>query len=58
MILQQRGYPVVSVDSERYDSTEATIELYVGASLRWAYLNTDSIDKRILDAVVLEQEGL
>ncbi|WP_127128615.1 ShlB/FhaC/HecB family hemolysin secretion/activation protein [Pseudoflavitalea rhizosphaerae] len=50
-ILQQRGYPVVSVDSERYDSTEATIELYVGASLRWAYLNTDSIDKRILDAV-------
>lgn len=50
-ILQQRGFPVVSVDSERYDSTEATIELYVGAALRWAYLNTDSIDKRILDAV-------
>jgi outer membrane protein assembly factor BamA len=51
MILQQKGYPVVSVDSERYDSSEATIELYIGASLRWAYLNTDSIDKRILDAV-------
>lgn len=50
-LLQARGYPVVSVDSERYDSTEATIELYVGASLRWAYLKTDSIDKRILDAV-------
>lgn len=51
VILQQKGYPVVSVDSERYDSVEAVIELYIGASLRWAYLNTDSIDKRILDAV-------
>ncbi|NML19501.1 BamA/TamA family outer membrane protein [Pseudoflavitalea sp. G-6-1-2] len=50
-ILKLKGYPVVSVDSVRYDSADATMELYIGAALRWATLKTDSMDKRILDAV-------
>ncbi len=50
-LLQSRGYASASVDSVRYDSTEAAIHLYTGEQLHWARLNTDSVDRKLLDIV-------
>src|SRR5215831_485823 len=50
-LLRTKGYSAASVDSARYDSTQATILLYVGETFRLAHLNTDSVDKRILDVI-------
>lgn len=50
-LLQSKGYPAASVDSVRYDSLTATIHLFVGDPFRWAWLKTDSVDKKILDMV-------
>jgi outer membrane protein assembly factor BamA len=49
--LQIKGYPAASVDSVRFDSLHALIHLYVGEAFKWAYINTDSVDKRLLAAV-------
>src|ERR1700733_12208140 len=39
-LLQTKGYMTASVDSLHYDSTGATIRLYIGAIYRWARINT------------------
>jgi outer membrane protein assembly factor BamA len=48
-LLQSKGYPSASVDSARYDSLDASIQLYTGELLKWAKLNTDSADRKILE---------
>lgn len=45
-----KGFPAASVDSVLYDSTFANINLYLGEQYKWAQINTDSIDNKLLDA--------
>ncbi|HMG82904.1 MAG TPA: hypothetical protein VK559_07700 [Ferruginibacter sp.] len=46
--LNAKGYAAASVDSVFFDSTFATIQLYVGKQQHWVVLNPDSIDKKAL----------
>lgn len=48
-ILAAKGYPAVSVDSVFYDSTSTHINLYLGEQYKWIEINTDSIDKKLLN---------
>jgi outer membrane protein assembly factor BamA len=48
-LLQSKGYPASSVDSIRYDSLSAVMHLYVGDPLKWTRLNTDSVDRKLLE---------
>lgn len=50
-LLQAKGYPAASIDSVLYDSLSAMIHVYVGEPLKWARLNTDSADRKILEQV-------
>lgn len=50
-LLQSKGYPAASVDSTFYDTLSAVIHLYVGEPLKWTRLNTDSVDRKILEQV-------
>jgi len=50
-LLLSKGYSIASVDEIKIDSAAATVSLYVGDPLYWAWFNTDSIDNKILDAV-------
>ena len=56
-VLQRKGYPAASIDSVTYDSLQAHISLYIGNSFSWAYLNTDSVDKLILDGINWNKKG-
>jgi outer membrane protein assembly factor BamA len=47
--LNLKGYIAASVDSLRYDSSFATIHLYIGKQQHWIKLRADSIDKVALD---------
>jgi outer membrane protein assembly factor BamA len=49
--LQTKGYPAASVDSLWFDSTTTSIKLFVGESYKLAYINTRSIDKRVLEQI-------
>lgn len=48
-ILTSKGYPAASIDSVYYDSTATHIFLYLGAQYKWIDINTDSVDKKILN---------
>jgi outer membrane translocation and assembly module TamA len=50
-LLQSKGYPAASIDSVAYDSLAAACTLYVGETFRWARLNVDSVDKKILETI-------
>lgn len=50
-VLLGKGYSAASIDEITLDSGSAAITLYVGEVFRWAYLRTDSVEKRLLDAV-------
>lgn len=50
-LLQSRGYVTASVDSLRYDSSSASLVLYVGDIYRWASLDASRVDPSLLDAV-------
>ena len=50
-LLQSKGYLSSSVDSSFFDSTRAFLALYLGDRLSGAVINTDSVDKRVLDAI-------
>ena len=47
--LQAKGYPAASVDSVSFDSTTASIQLFIGEAYKLAYINTRSIEKRALE---------
>ncbi|MDQ6764446.1 MAG: hypothetical protein M3015_17735 [Bacteroidota bacterium] len=49
-ILLGKGFPAASVDSVIYDSTSAIVQLYLGGQFKWAEINTDSVDAKVLDA--------
>ncbi|MGI8582978.1 MAG: hypothetical protein ACR2KX_12310 [Chitinophagaceae bacterium] len=48
-ILTLKGYPAVSIDSVFSDSTSTHIKLYLGEQYKWIEINTDSIDKKLLN---------
>jgi outer membrane protein assembly factor BamA len=50
-LMHNKGFISASVDSVHYDSLAAELYLYVGQAFRWAQLNTDSVDKEILNGV-------
>ena len=50
-VLLGKGFPAVSIDSVTYDSTSANVDLYLGEQYKWAQINTDSIDEKLLEAI-------
>ena len=50
-LMQSKGFMSASVDSVFFDSTAASIQLFLGESYRWALLHTDSVEKEILTAI-------
>jgi outer membrane protein assembly factor BamA len=46
-----KGFPTASVDSVLYDSTRAHVALYLGEQYKWVQINTDSIDKSVLNNI-------
>ncbi|HTE07752.1 MAG TPA: BamA/TamA family outer membrane protein [Flavitalea sp.] len=50
-LLRNKGYMSASVDSVRYDSVKAFCELYIGETYTSAVINTDSIDRSLLQRV-------
>ncbi|MEO5648295.1 MAG: hypothetical protein ABIR03_00050 [Ginsengibacter sp.] len=50
-MLLAKGFPGASIDSITYDSASAKVLLFLGERYEWALINTDSIDKSVLDNV-------
>lgn len=50
-LLQSKGYITASVDSLRYDSTNATAVIFLGEQYKWAKLTTHEKDAYLFDAV-------
>ncbi len=48
-LLNTKGYAAASVDFITYDSSFATLELYLGAEQNWVQLKTVGIEKRALE---------
>lgn len=46
-----KGFPTASVDSVLFDSTGAHVALYLGEQYKWVQINTDSIDKSVLNNI-------
>src|SRR5574343_128060 len=53
-MLQSSGYAAAAIDSVHYDSLEARIWLFAGNTFTWAGLNTDSVERSLLEAVKFE----
>jgi outer membrane protein assembly factor BamA len=51
VMLAAKGFPGASVDSVRYDSTSARVQLFLGEKYKWAVINTDSVDKNVLNNI-------
>jgi outer membrane protein assembly factor BamA len=47
--LVSKGFPAASVDSVSLDSAAAYINLFLGPQYKWAEINTDSVEKKVLD---------
>ncbi len=47
--LMNKGFPTASVDSVMYDTSFATVKLYLGKKYTWARISTDSIDPYVLE---------
>ncbi|MBA2563381.1 MAG: BamA/TamA family outer membrane protein [Chitinophagaceae bacterium] len=47
--LHFKGYPAASVDFVQFDSVAAHINLYLGQHYKWVEVNTDSVEKNILE---------
>lgn len=50
-LLQAKGYVTASIDTVNYGKEEATMRLYLGATWRWANIDTRHIDPTLLSAV-------
>ncbi|MGG9971220.1 BamA/TamA family outer membrane protein [Ferruginibacter sp. SUN002] len=57
-LLAGEGYPLASVDSVRYDSTFATIQLYLGKGYETIQLITNTPDKKLLSAIGFTNKSL
>ncbi len=50
-LLQTKGFVTASVDSVHYDSTSATVVLFLGEAWKWALLDVQSVNPSLLNAV-------
>jgi outer membrane protein assembly factor BamA len=50
-VLQAKGFVNASIDSVGFDSTGASVALYIGDRYEWASLDARAIDRDVLDAV-------
>jgi len=50
-LMQAKGFVTASLDSIRYDSAGATVNLYAGNAYRWAHINTRQVEPGLLAAV-------
>ena len=50
-MLQAKGYITASIDSLRFDSTSAFLNLFVGDLYQWKTLDTKNTDPALLDAI-------
>jgi outer membrane protein assembly factor BamA len=50
-LLQSKGYVTASLDSLKYDSSFASIHLFLGEVYHWAELNLNTVNPSLLDAV-------
>lgn len=50
-LLQSRGFVTASIDSLRFDSLSAQMQLYLGEAYQWIRLDAASVDPVLLDAV-------
>lgn len=48
-MLIHKGFPSASVDSVYYDSLSTHILLFLGEQYKWIEINTDSIDRKVLN---------
>ena len=48
--LQLQGYTGASIDSIRLDTASTFISLFLGIQQKWVQLNTDSINRKVLEA--------
>lgn len=55
--LQSKGFAGASVDSAGFDSLSATVLIYVGDNFSYAHVNTDSVDKKLLDNVAWNKKS-
>lgn len=51
VMLAAKGFPGASVDSVKYDSASARVQLFLGEKYKWAVINTDSVDKNVLNSI-------
>ncbi|MEO6329829.1 MAG: BamA/TamA family outer membrane protein [Ginsengibacter sp.] len=56
-ILAAKGYPAASVDSVYFDSLAAHVNLFLGPIYKWAAINTDSVEKKVLDQSGWNEKG-
>lgn len=56
-LLHSRGYAAASVDSVLFDSLSATLDLYIGEAFHYASINTDSVDKKLLEEIAWNKKG-
>jgi outer membrane protein assembly factor BamA len=50
-LLQSKGYVTASIDSLRFDSTSATLSLFVGDLYQWRSLSTKKTDPAVLESI-------
>jgi len=50
-LLQSKGYVTSSVDSVRFDSSSAHVELFAGQLYKWALLDVSHVDPELLNTV-------
>lgn len=56
-LLKAKGFINASVDSMKVDSSKTNVQLYVGNTFKWAYINTKRIDKAILESVAWNEKN-
>lgn len=49
--LQGKGFLTASVDSVGFDSTQATVALYLGEAYKWSFVHTQAADAPLLAAI-------
>jgi outer membrane protein assembly factor BamA len=57
-LLQAKGYITASVDSSFYDSSFASIWIYLGAAYRWVKLDVSEADQQLMNEIGWDQRKL
>lgn len=56
-LMRSKGFAGASIDGVQFDSVSATLSLYIGESFRYAHVNTDSLDKKLLEGVAFKKSS-